>query len=47
MVTLTINGQVLQVEKGATILVAAAQADIHIPHLCYLKGPTAIAACRV
>ena len=31
MVTLTINGQVLQVEKGATILEAAAQADIHIP----------------
>ena len=47
MVTLTINGQVLQVEKGATILEAAAQADIHIPHLCYLKGLNEIAACRV
>ena len=34
MVTLTINGQVLQVEKGTTILEVAAQADIHIPHLC-------------
>ena len=38
MVTLTINGQLLQVEPGTTILEAAAQADIHIPHLCYLKG---------
>ena len=47
MVTLTINGQVLQVEKGTTILEAAAQADIHIPHLCYLKGLNEIAACRV
>ena len=47
MVTLTINGQVLQAEKGATILEAAAQADIHIPHLCYLKGLNEIAACRV
>ena len=47
MVTLTINGQTLQVEKGTTILEAAAQADIHIPHLCYLKGLNEIAACRV
>ena len=47
MVTLTINGQILQVEKGTTILEAAAQADIHIPHLCYLKGLNEIAACRV
>ena len=47
MVTLTINGQVLQVDKGTTILEAAAQADIHIPHLCYLKGLNEIAACRV
>ena len=47
MVTLTINGQLLQVEPGTTILEAAAQADIHIPHLCYLKGLNEIAACRV
>ena len=47
MVTLTINGQRLQVEKNTTILEAATQASIHIPHLCYLKGLNEIAACRV
>ena len=33
--------------EGTTILEAARQADIHIPHLCYLKGINEIAACRV
>ena len=47
MVTLTINGKKIQVEKGVTILEAAAQAEIHIPHLCYWKGLNEIAACRV
>ena len=47
MVTLTINGQVIQVPEGTTILEAARQGEIHIPHLCYLKGLNEIAACRV
>ena len=47
MVTLTIDGRTVQAQEGATILEAAAQADIHIPHLCYLKGINEIAACRV
>ena len=47
MVTLTIDGQKIQVPEGTTILEAAKTADIRIPHLCYLKGINEIAACRV
>ena len=47
MVTLTIDGNVIQVPEGTTILEAARTANIHIPHLCYLKGINEIAACRV
>ena len=46
MVTLTINGQTVQVSEETTILEAASQAAIHIPHLCYLKDINEIAACR-
>ena len=37
MVTMTIDGQTVQIHEGATILEAAQQAGIRIPHLCYLK----------
>ena len=47
MVNLTIDGRPVQVPEGTTILEAARQADIHIPHLCYLKGINEIAACRM
>ena len=47
MVTLTIDGRTVQVPEGTTILEAAKAAQIHIPHLCYLKGINEIAACRV
>ena len=47
MVTLTIDGQTVQVPRGTTILEAARIAHIQIPHLCYLKGINEIAACRV
>lgn len=47
MVTLTINDQIVQAEEGVTILEAAAQVGIQIPHLCYLKEINEIAACRV
>ena len=47
MVTLTINGQTVQAQEGATILEAAQSAGIRIPHLCYLKDINEIAACRV
>ena len=47
MVNITINGQPLAVENGTTILSAAAQMGIPIPHLCYLKGINEIGACRM
>ena len=47
MVTLTINGQTVQVPAGATILEAAEKAGIKIPTLCYLKDINEIAACRM
>jgi len=47
MVTLTINGQTVRTKENTTILEAARQANIQIPHLCYLKDINEIAACRV
>ena len=47
MVTFTIDGKTLQGPEGTTIMEAAKLADIHIPHLCYLKDINEIAACRV
>ena len=47
MVNLTINGNPIQVKEGTTILRAAAEAKIAIPHLCYLKELNEIAACRL
>lgn len=47
MVNITINNFSLSVPEGMTILEAALMADIHIPHLCYLKGLNEIGACRL
>lgn len=47
MVNLIIDGKKISVKENTTIMEAAAQNDIHIPKLCYLKGINEIAACRV
>lgn len=47
MVTITIDRQQIAVDDKMTILEAAKQAHIEIPHLCYLKGINDIGACRV
>ena len=47
MVTLTINGQTVQVPAGTTILEAAEKAGIKIPTLCYLQDINKLAACRM
>ena len=47
MVTLTIDRKEITVPDGTTIMKAAAQAGIPIPHLCYLKDVNEVAACRV
>ncbi len=47
MVNIVINGKAVAVPEGSTILEAAELADIHIPHLCYLKDLNEIGACRL
>ncbi|WP_369281799.1 [FeFe] hydrogenase, group A [Oscillibacter sp. GMB15532] len=47
MVNIEINGRFLSVPEGSTILNAAQEAGIPIPHLCYLKEINEIAACRI
>lgn len=47
MVTIKIDHQTITVDERLTILEAAKQAHINIPHLCYLKGINEIGACRI
>ena len=46
-VKVTIDGIEVQVPANYTILMAAREAGVHIPTLCYLKDINAIAACRI
>ena len=45
--TLTINGQEISAEEGATILQAAEEAGVKIPTLCHLDGVYDMGACRL
>ena len=47
MVNATIDGRPISVEEGTTILQAANDIGIGIPHLCFLKEINEIAACRI
>ncbi len=47
MVKLMINDQNIQVPEGTTIMEAAREVGIEIPHLCFLKDINDIGACRV
>lgn len=47
MVTIQIDNKTLTVPEGTTILAAAEQAGIPLPHLCFLKEINEIAACRM
>ena len=47
MVNLKINGQAVSVPEGTTIMDAANQVGIHVPHLCYLRDINEIGACRI
>ncbi len=47
MVTLTIDGQQLQAEQGATILDVARDNNIYIPSLCSHEEVTPYGACRL
>jgi len=47
MVNLVIDGLSVSVLEGTTVMKAAAQIGIEIPHLCYLEGINEISACKV
>ncbi len=47
MVNLTINNKKLNVEEGKTILEAAKENNILIPHFCYLECVHQIGSCRI
>lgn len=47
MVNLTINNKKVCVEEGTTILEAAKQHNIRIPHFCYLEEVHKFGACRI
>jgi len=46
-VSLTIDGATLRVPKGTTVLEAALEYGICIPHLCYVRGLSPIGVCRL
>ncbi len=47
MVNLTIDGLNVSVPEGTTVMKAAAQVGIEIPHLCFLEDINEISACKV
>lgn len=47
MPTLTIDNQTITVAEGTTVLEAAEQLGIRVPHYCYHKALGAVGACRM
>ena len=47
MVNLTINGKKISVDESKTILEAAKENNILIPHFCYLEGVHQVGSCRI
>ncbi len=47
LVTVTIDGEQIQVPKGTNIIEAAKQAGIEIPHYCYHPGLSVAGNCRM
>lgn len=47
MVNLTINNKKISVPEGTTILEAAKQNNMLIPHFCYLEGVHQVGSCRI
>ena len=47
MVNLTIDGLGISVPEGTTVMKAALELGIEIPHLCFLEGINEISACKV
>ncbi len=47
MISLTINGLDISVEKGTTVLEAAQFLSLPIPTLCHMEGLSPYGACRL
>lgn len=47
MVNIVIDGIAVAVSEGTTVMKAAAEIGIEVPHLCYLEGINEISACKV
>jgi predicted molibdopterin-dependent oxidoreductase YjgC len=47
MVTFTLNGKVVSAKEGTTILEAAKENGVDIPHLCYDKNLSSFGGCRL
>ena len=47
MIDIEIDGKALQVAEGTTVITAAHQAGIYIPHFCYHKKLSIAANCRM
>jgi NADH-quinone oxidoreductase subunit G/NADP-reducing hydrogenase subunit HndD len=47
MINLTINGKKISADENLTILEAAKNNGINIPHLCYLEGIHEFGSCRI
>lgn len=47
MPNITVDGRVLEVAEGATVLEVAREAGVRIPTLCHFAGHEAVASCRV
>jgi len=47
MAEININGKIIKTDKNKTILEAASDNGIHIPHLCYEKRLSPAGACRL
>jgi NADH dehydrogenase/NADH:ubiquinone oxidoreductase subunit G len=47
LITLTIDGEQVNVAEGTTIIEAAKTINIDIPHLCYFKGLHPDGSCGI
>ena len=45
MITITIDGKQIQTEEGTSVLKAALQNNIYIPHICHHADLKDISAC--
>ena len=47
MITITIDGKQIQTEQGTSVLEAALQNNIYIPHICHHPDLKDISACKL